>query len=150
MLVGALAPATRHGHRVSGIENRESNTMSGADELREMPAPSLRKKTVALAIGVAIGVAAVSFTVVALLPPPKGPFFEAPLRSFLTGLGVLAVACPPLIAGRLLKKRAEASPYYEEGFIRAVFNIVGFVCFVVGATCVGLSVWALLKRLLDL
>jgi hypothetical protein len=85
---------------------------------------------------------------VAILPRPKGPFFDAPLRSFLTGLGVLAVACPPLIVGRLLKKRAEASPYFEEGFIRAVFNIFGFVCFVVGLTCIGLSVWALLRRLL--
>ena len=123
--------------------------MNEGDERPEKAPAAFGKKKVFLAIGLAIGVAVVSFTVVALLPPPKGPFFEAPLRSFLTGLGVLAVACPPLIIGRLLKKRAEASPYFEEGFIRAGFNIAGFVCFVVGATCVGLSVWALLKRLFD-
>jgi len=123
--------------------------MNEADELRERPTPSLGKKTVLLAIGIAIGIAVASFTVVAILPPPKGPFFDAPLRSFLTGLGVLAVACPPLIIGRLLKKRAETSPYFEEGFIRAVFNIFGFVIFVAGLTCIGLSVWALLKRLLS-
>ncbi len=109
----------------------------------------LGRRKVLLAIGIAAVVAVASFTVVAILPCPQGPFFDAPLRSFLTGLGVLAVACPPLIVGRLLKKRAETSPYFEEGFIRAVFNIIGFVCFVVGLTCVGLSVWALLKRLLS-
>jgi len=123
--------------------------MNEGDEYPEQPPAAFGKKTILLAIGIALGVAVVSFTVVALLPPPKGPFFEAPLRSFLTGLGVLAVACPPLIIGRLLKKRAEASPYFEEGFIRAGFNIFGFVCFVVGLTCVGLSAWALLKQLLE-
>ncbi len=123
--------------------------MNEGDERPEKAPVVFGRRKVLLAIGIAIGVAVVSFTVVALLPPPKGPFFEAPLRSFLTGLGVLAVACPPLIIGRLLKKRAEASPYFEEGFIRAGFNIAGFVCFVVGATCVGLSMWALIKRLLD-
>lgn len=108
----------------------------------------LNRKAVLVAIAVAVGVAVVCFTVVALLPRPQGPFFDAPLRSFLTGLGLLAVASPPLIIGRLLKKRAETSPYFEEGFIRAVFNIFGFVCFVLGLTCMGLSVWALLKGLL--
>lgn len=121
--------------------------MNEGDERRDGLAVRFRMKTVLLAIGVALGVAAACFTVVAILPRPQGPFFDAPLRSFLTGLGVLAVACPPLIVGRLLKKRAETSPYFEEGFIRAVFNVFGFVCFVVGLTCIGLSVWALLKRL---
>jgi hypothetical protein len=120
--------------------------MNEGDEHRDKPA-AFGRKTVLLAIGIALVVAVVSFTVVAFLPRPKGPFFDAPLRSFLTGLGVLAVACPPLIIGRLLKKRAETSPYFEEGFIRAVFNLFGFVCVVVGLTCIGLSVWALLKRL---
>ncbi|UCC96711.1 MAG: hypothetical protein JSW66_12805 [Phycisphaerales bacterium] len=108
----------------------------------------LNRKAVLVAIAVAVGIAVVCFTVVALLPRPQGRFFDAPLRSFLTGLGLLAVATPPLIAGLLLKRRAETSPYFEEGFIRAVFNIFGFVCLVLGLICVGLSVWALLKRLL--
>ena len=124
--------------------------MNEGDERPEKPPAAFGKKKVLLTVGLAICVAVVSFTVVALLPAPKGPFFEAPLRSFLTGLGVLAVACPPLIAGRLLKKRAETSPYFEEGFIRAVLNIAGFVCFAVGLTCIGLSAWELLKRLFDL
>jgi hypothetical protein len=122
--------------------------MNDGDEHQEKPATAFGKKTILLAIGLALAVAVASFAVVAMLPRPQGPFFGAPLRSFLTGLGVLAVACPPLIMGRLLKKRAETSPYFEEGFIRAVFNLVGFVCFVVGLTCIGLSLWALLTRLL--
>jgi len=107
-----------------------------------------RSRTILIAVGVALLVALVCFVLVAVLPPPKGPFFEAPLRSFLTGLGLLGVACPPLIVGLLLKKRAEASPYFEEGFIRAGFNLFGLVCFLLGLTCTGLSVYALIKRLL--
>ncbi|MHC4509256.1 MAG: hypothetical protein ACYTAO_09915 [Planctomycetota bacterium] len=122
--------------------------MNEKDDGREKFKAPLSKKMVLLAIGIAVGVAIACFTVVAIMPRPQGPFFDAPLRSFLTGLGLLAVACPPLIAGLLLKKRAETSPYFEEGFIRAVFNIFGFVCFVLGLICMGLSVWALLKRLL--
>ena len=123
--------------------------MKDGDERQAKPA-AFGKKTILLAIGLALVVATVSFTIVGLLPRPQGPFFDAPLRSFLTGLGVVAVACPLLIVGRLLKKRAETSPYFEEGFIRAVLNLFGFVIFVAGLTCIGLSVWALLKRLLDL
>jgi len=105
-------------------------------------------KKVLIAVGIAIGVAAICFTLVAILPRPEGPFFDAPLKSLLTGLGLLGVACPPLIVGLLLKKRAETSPYFEEGFIRAGFNIFGFVCLVLGLTCIGLSIYALLRRLL--
>lgn len=107
-----------------------------------------RRRTILITVGLALLVALISFVLVAVLPLPKGPFFEAPLRSFLTGLGLLGVACPPLIVGLLLKKRAEASPYFEEGFIRAGFNLFGLVCLVLGLTCMGLSIYALIKRLL--
>jgi hypothetical protein len=108
-----------------------------------------RKRTILIAVGVALLIALVCFILLAILPRPRGPFFEAPLRSFLTGLGLLGVACPPLIVGALLKKRAEASPYFEEGFIRAGFNLFGLVCLLVGLTCTGLSIYALIKRLVD-
>ena len=107
-----------------------------------------RRRTILIAVGVALLVSLICFILLAVLPPPKGPFVEAPLRSFLTGLGLLGVACPPLIVGALLKKRAEASPYFEEGFIRAGFNLFGLVCLVLGLTCTGLSIYALIKRLL--
>ncbi len=107
-----------------------------------------RKRTILIVIGIALVVALVCFILVAVLSPPKGPFFEAPLRSLLTGLGLLGVSCPPLIIGLLLKKRAEASPYFEEAFIRTGFNLFGLICFVLGLTCLGLSIYALLKRLL--
>jgi len=107
-----------------------------------------RVKTILIAVGVAVLIALVCFVLVAVLPRPKGPFFDAPLRSLLTGMGLLGVACPPLIVGLLLKKRAEASPYFEEGFIRAGFNLFGFVCLVLGLTCMGLSIYALIRRLL--
>jgi hypothetical protein len=108
---------------------------------------SFRRRVIPIAVGVAIVIALICFIVAAVLPRPAGPFFEAPLHSLLTGLGLLSLACPPLIAGSLLKKRAEASPYFEEAFIRAGFNLFGLVCLVLGFVCIGLSVYALAKRL---
>ena len=121
-----------------------SAVSSGPKETRK----PFRRRTILIAVGVALLISLVCFILLAVLPPPKGRFFEAPLRSFLTGLGLLGVACPPLIVGVLLKKRAQASPYFEEGFIRAGFNLFGLVCLVLGLTCTGLSIYALIKRLL--
>jgi len=106
------------------------------------------KKVLLLVVGVALVIAMTCFIVVAILPRPEGPFFKAPLRSFLTGIGMLGVACPPYVVGRVLKKRAAASPYFELAFIRTGFNIFAFVCFIVGLTCIGLSAYALIARAL--
>lgn len=122
--------------------------MSQENESQAKTRKPFSKRTILIAIGFSLLVAIVSFIVLAVLPPPKGPFFEAPLRSFLTGLGLFGVACPPLIVGALMKKRAQASPYFEEGFIRAGFNLFGLVCLVLGLTCTGLSLYAIFKRLL--
>ena len=103
------------------------------------------KKILLITIGVAVVVATTCFIVVALLPRPQGPFYKAPLRSFLMGLGLLGVACPPYIVGLVLKKRAAASPYFELSFIRTGFNIFALVCFSVGLTCIGLSAYALIE-----
>jgi hypothetical protein len=123
--------------------------MSQENDSQAKARKPFRKRTILIAIGVALLVALVCFVLLAVLPPPKGPFFEAPLRSLLTGLGLLGVSCPPLIIGLLLKKRAEASPYFEEAFIRTGFNLFGLVCLVLGLTCLGLSIYALIRRLLE-
>jgi hypothetical protein len=123
--------------------------MSQENDSQAKARKPFRRRTILIAVVVALLIALVCFILLAVLPRPKGPFFEAPLRSFLTGLGLLGVACPPLIVGAMLKKRAEASPYFEEGFIRAGFNLFGFVCLLVGLTCTGLSIYALIKRLVD-
>jgi hypothetical protein len=122
--------------------------MSQENDSQAKARKPFRRRTILIAVSVALLVSLVCFILVAVLPRPKGPFVEAPLRSFLTGLGLLGVACPPLIVGALLKKRAQASPYFEEGFIRAGFNLFGLVCLVLGLTCTGLSIYALIKRLL--
>lgn len=122
--------------------------MSQENDSQAKTRKPFQKRTILIAVGFSLLIALVCFIVLAVLPPPKGRFFEDPLRSFLTGLGLLGVACPPLIVGALLKKRAEASPYFEEGFIRAGFNLFGLVCLIVGLTCMGLSIYALIKRLL--
>ena len=106
------------------------------------------KKALLILVGVAVVIAVICFIVVALLPRPEGPFFKAPLRSFLTGLGLLCIACPPYVVGLVLKKRAAASPYFELSFIRTGFNIFALVCFSVGLTCIGLSAYALIIRAL--
>ena len=100
-------------------------------------------------IGVAVVITTICFIVVAFLPRPEGSFLEAPLRGFLIGLGLLGIACPPYVVGFVLKKRAAASPYFELGFIRTGFNIVALVCFSVGLTCIGLSAYALIERMLS-
>jgi len=104
------------------------------------------KKKILLINGLAVLIATICFVVIAIWLPLKGPFFDAPLRSLLTGLGLLGLACPPFTAGFMLQKKAAASPYFEETFIRTGFNIIGFVCFFVGLICIGLSIYALIMR----
>jgi membrane protease YdiL (CAAX protease family) len=107
----------------------------------------LSKKMILLINALAILIAVICFVVIAIWIPRKGPFFDAPLRSFLTGLGLLGLACPPFTVGFIFQKKAANSPYFEEGFIRTGFFIVGFVCLIVGLICVGLSVYALIMRM---
>jgi len=104
------------------------------------------KKMVLLINGLAVLIAIICFVVVAVWFDLKRPFFDAPLRSFLTGLGLLGLACPLFTVGFIFQKKATASPYYEEGFIRTAFYIVGFVCLFVGLICIGLSIYALIMR----
>ncbi len=110
--------------------------------------PAFPGRKVGPAIGVGVGLAVVCFGIVALLPRPQGSFFEDPLRSILTGVGLLGVAFPLCMIGLMLKKRAAASPYFEEHFIATVLNVFGFLCLGVGLLCIGLGAFALLKRLL--
>jgi hypothetical protein len=104
-------------------------------------------KGVLLINALAVIVAAACFVVIAVWLPLKAPFFDAPLRSFLTGLGLLGLSCPPFTIGFIFQKKAAVSPYYEEGFIRTGFYIVGFVCLIVGLICIGLSAYALIMRM---
>jgi len=107
-----------------------------------------RKKTL-LINGVAVLVAAICFIVIAVWLPLNGPFFDVPLRSLLTGIALLSLACPPFTAGFIFQKKAALSPYYEEAFIRTGFYIVGFVCLIIGLICIGLSAYALIMRILE-
>jgi len=103
-------------------------------------------KKILLINGLAVGIAIICFVVVAIFLPLESPFFDAPLRSFLTGLGLLGLAIPLFTAGFIFQKKAAASPYYEEAFIRTTFYIIGFVCLFVGLICIGLSIYALIMR----
>lgn len=104
------------------------------------------KKKVLIVIGLAVMVAAACFIAVAVLPSANVQLLKDPLRSFLTGLGLLGVACPPYIIGYIIGKRAAKSPYFEETFIKTVLEIIGAVCLVVGVVCVGFSVYNLAVR----
>ena len=105
-------------------------------------------KKILLINGLAVLVAIICFVVIAIWLPLKGPFFDVPLRSFLTGLALLSLACPPFTAGFIFQKKAALSPYYEEAFIRTGFYIVGFVCSIIGIICLGLSIYALIMRVI--
>jgi len=122
--------------------------MSEQNDIQQDKPNRFSRKRVLFAIGMALGIAVVCFTVVAILPSPRGPFFKAPLRSALIGLGLLGIACPFCVAGLLLKKRSAMSPYFEEGFIATVVSLFGFVCLGLGLLCIALSIYALVKRLL--
>lgn len=105
-------------------------------------------KAIVAIVAAAIVVAVACFTVVMLLPESDKPFFDSPLRSVLSGIGLLGVACPLCIAGSRLRKHAAGSPYFEEGFIAAVLSLFGYVILIVALVCLALAAYALLERLL--
>jgi hypothetical protein len=120
--------------------------MDQTNDIQKRKRRSSRRRIVA-AVGVAIVVAIASFTVVALLPASEKPFFDSPLRSALTGLGLLGVALPLCIAGSLLSKHAAGSPYFEEGFMSTVLSLFGYIALIVAILCLGLAAYALICRL---
>lgn len=102
-----------------------------------------------LAIGVSLVVALTCFIVLAVLPAPEGPRLKDPLRSLLTGLGVLGVAAPLCITGFALKKRFASSPYFEGTFIATVLNVFGFACVAAGLACIIVGTYDWIMRFLD-
>ena len=94
-------------------------------------------------------VALACFIVLAVLPAPEGPRLKDPLRSFLTGIGVLGVACPLCVAGMLLKRRFASSPYFEGHFIATVLSVFGLACLAAGLACVILGGYDLVMRFLE-
>ncbi len=123
--------------------------MDEQNNTQEKARGGFSKKMVLLINGLAVLIAIICFVVVAVWFDLKRPFFNAPLRSFLTGLGLLGLACPLFTVGFIFQKKAAASPYFEEGFIRTAFYIAGFVCLFVGVICIGFSIYALIMREID-
>ncbi|MBN2132743.1 MAG: hypothetical protein JW741_24800 [Sedimentisphaerales bacterium] len=122
--------------------------MSQPAEMLESETAQSSRRRLLLVMGLPVAVAGVCFVVLALLPASKQPFFEAPLRSALTGLGVLGISCPLCVIGSILRRRAESSPYFEEGFIAGAISLIGLVCLLVGLLCLGLSVYAVARNFL--
>lgn len=107
------------------------------------PQPFIRTG-ILIAMGIAACIATACFVVAAVLPTPEGPLFKDPIRSFITGLGVLAIAYPPAVVGRAIQRRSASSPYFEGAFIGGAINLASLVCGAVGATCVGFGVYDLI------
>ena len=120
--------------------------MDEQNNIKENTRSGFSGRMILLINGLAVVVATICFVVIAVWIDSKKPFFDAPLRSLLTGLGLLGLAIPPFTAGFMLQKKASASPYFEEAFIRTGFHIIGFVCFFMGLICIGLSIYALIMR----
>jgi len=108
------------------------------------------RKSILIAMGVAVSIGLVCFIVIAFLPAPQGPLFKDPLRSFLTGIGIIGIAYPLCAVGRAMKRRWESSPYFEGAFIAAVLNLFGLVCFGVALACIGFGAYGLVARLFGL
>ncbi len=121
--------------------------MDEQNNTQEKARGGFSKKKILLINGLAVGAAIICFVVIAIFLPLEGPFFDAPLRSLLTGLGLLALACPPFTMGFIFQKKAAASPYYEDAIKRTAFYIAGFVCFILGLICIGLGIYAFIMRM---
>jgi hypothetical protein len=106
------------------------------------PVPFIRKSILAL-MALAVCVALGCFIAVAVLPTPEVALFKDPLRSFITGVGVLAVAYPLAVLGRAINRKSAGSPYFEGAFIAGAINLAALVCGGVGLACVGFGVYDL-------
>lgn len=104
-------------------------------------------KRLALGIGASFAVALVCFVVLAVLPEPKVARLKDPLRSILTGIGVLGIASPLCLGGAVLKQRFAVSPYFEGKFIATVLSVFGFACAAAGLACILLGIYDLLAPL---
>lgn len=112
------------------------------------PEPFIRKGILIL-MGLAGCIAIACFIIVAVLPAPEGPLFKDPLRSFLTGLGVLAVAYPLAVVGRAIQRKSAGSPYFEGAFIAGAINLAALVCGGAGLACAGFGAYDLILWLID-
>lgn len=106
------------------------------------PVPFIRKSILAM-MALAVCVALGCFIAVAVLPTPEVALFKDPLRSFITGVGVLAVAYPLAVLGRAINRKSAGSPYFEGAFIAGAINLAALVCGGVGLACVGFGVYDL-------
>lgn len=130
------------------MEEKYTQQTDHQEETQQQRARRWSRKRLLTAIALFIGVALTCFIILAVLPSSKQPFFDSPLKSALTGLGLLGIAGPFVIAGTLLNRRAASSPYYEETFIAAVVLLFGLIGSGLGLLCIGLSVYALIMRLI--
>lgn len=110
--------------------------------------PFIRTRTL-IAMVIAVVVALACFIVVVLLPAPRVPMFKDPLRSFITGIGLLTMAYPFTVLGAAIHRRTAGSPYFEAGFIAGVLSLIGYLCVAVGLACVGFGIYDLVVRFLD-
>jgi hypothetical protein len=111
--------------------------------------PFLHRRTLVMMAGTVV-VAGACFVVMAFLPPAPRSLFEDPLRSFLTGFGVIGVAYPLCAIGLAMRRRWASSPYFEGTFIATVMNLFGFLTVGVGLICIGFGVCSLVARLLGI
>jgi hypothetical protein len=115
--------------------------------IRAPQRPFLRKR-ILIMMGAAVAMSGVCFVAMAFLPPAPRSLFEEPLRSFLTGFGVIGVAYPLCAVGLALRRRWASSPYFEGTFIATVINLFGFVTVGVGLVCIGFGICSLVVRFL--
>lgn len=132
------------------LVNDESGAAVTQDETLETETPKRgSRKLLVLSIAASLLVALGCFIALALVPKPEGPPLKDPIRSLLTGVGVLGIAAPLCLGGAALKRRFEASPYFEGKFIATVLSVFGFACFAAGLACIILGAYDWIMPLLE-
>ncbi len=118
------------------------------DQVNERDKHTARTRAIWIALGSCPILAVICFIAVATLPATDKAHFQDPLRSLLTGLGVLGIAAPFCVGGYLLDRRAASSPYFEGRFIATAVMLFGAVCLVAGLACLILGIYDLVMLFL--
>ncbi len=91
----------------------------------------------------------VSLMILAILPAPGVPYFKDPLRGLLAAGALIGVGYPLCVAGGLIRKNNQSSPYFEGLFIANFLSLFGYICITLAVLCSALGLYTLGLRLIS-
>jgi hypothetical protein len=108
--------------------------------------PDMLGGTVPLVLGGSMAAAATCFVVLATVAPPEGPLLSDPPRCLLAGLGLVALAVPLHLAGRLVRTRQVPGFRFQRSVATTSF-CVGLACLTLGSVWIARGAYPLLRLL---